>query len=32
MPKLGGGSAQQQKSRLTPEQKRKLRDKRLKGK
>jgi signal recognition particle subunit SRP54 len=31
IPKLGGGS-QQQKSRLTPEQKRKLRDKRLRGK
>jgi signal recognition particle subunit SRP54 len=32
MPKLGGGGGQQQKSRLTPEQKRKLRDKRLRGK
>lgn len=32
IPKLGGGSAQQQKSRLTPEQKRKLRNKRLRGK
>jgi len=31
MPKMGGGT-QQQKSRLTPEQKRKLRDKRLRGK
>jgi len=32
IPKLGGGGSQQQKSRLTPEQKRKLRDKRLRGK
>jgi signal recognition particle subunit SRP54 len=32
MPKLGGGGAGQQKSKLSPEQKRKLREKRLRGK